>query len=50
MTDQDWTQLAKFSGIDVTPEQVELLYTNELIEEVNKIDINVAIAAAHASR
>ncbi len=50
MTDQDWTQLAKFSGIDITPEQVELLYTNELIEEVNKIDINVAIAAAHASR
>ena len=32
MTDQDWTQLARFSAIDITPEQVSALYTDELIE------------------
>jgi hypothetical protein len=25
MTDQDWTQLARFSAIDITPEQVSAL-------------------------
>jgi NitT/TauT family transport system substrate-binding protein len=46
MTDQDWLQLAKFSAIDITPEQVKSLYTNDLIDEVNKVDIKVALEAA----
>ena len=50
MTDQDWTQLARFSAIDITPEQVSALYTDELIEEINKIDINVALSAAHRAQ
>ena len=50
MTDQDWTQLARFSAIDITPEQVSALYTDELIEEINKVDINVALNAAHRAQ
>jgi NitT/TauT family transport system substrate-binding protein len=46
MTDQDWIQLAKFSAIDVTLQQVSSLYTNELIDEINKVDINIALDAA----
>ena len=46
MTDQDWLGLATFSGVEITPTQVATLYTNELIEDVNKVDIKIAIDAA----
>jgi NitT/TauT family transport system substrate-binding protein len=46
MTDQDWLNLAKFSDITITPDQVKSLYTNDLIDEVNKVDIKTALDAA----
>lgn len=46
MTDGNWLDLAKFSGIDITPEQVKSLYTNELIDDVNKVDVKEALEAA----
>jgi NitT/TauT family transport system substrate-binding protein len=46
MTDQDWLGLAKFSAIDISPQQVSSLYTNDLIDEVNKVDIKIALDAA----
>ena len=46
MTDDQWLSLAKFSGIDITPAQVKSLYTNDLIEDVNKIDVKIALDAA----
>ncbi len=45
MTDQDWLALAAFSAIEVTPTQVSSLYSNELIDDVNKVDIKVAVEA-----
>lgn len=46
MSDQDWLALAAFSAIEITPAQVASLYSNELIDDVNKIDINIAVEAA----
>jgi NitT/TauT family transport system substrate-binding protein len=46
MSEQDWLSLAAFSGIDITAAQVASLFTNELIDDVNKVDIKVAIEAA----
>ena len=42
----DWLNLAKFSDITITPDQVKSLYTNDLIDEVNKVDIKTALDAA----
>jgi len=47
MSDTDWTKLAQFSGMQITPQEVHALYTNELIDEVNKIDPQIALRAAH---
>lgn len=46
MTDQQWLSLAEFSAIDLTPQQVGSLYTNELIDDVNKVDVKEALEAA----
>jgi NitT/TauT family transport system substrate-binding protein len=46
MADQDWLDLARFSDIAITSDQVRSLYTNELIDEINKVDIKVALDAA----
>jgi NitT/TauT family transport system substrate-binding protein len=48
MTEAEWLNLARFSGIDISPQQVQALYTTELIDEVNKVDTQIAIAAARA--
>lgn len=48
MTDADWLKLAQFSGMQITPEQVHALYTDELIGDVNKIDPQIALRAARA--
>lgn len=47
MSDADWTKLAQFSGMQITPEEVHALYTNELLGEVNKIDPQIALRATH---
>lgn len=49
MSDQDWLKLAQFSGMEISPQQVQALYTNDLIDEVNKIDPQIALRAAHKS-
>jgi hypothetical protein len=46
MSDQDWLALAGFSAIEITPAQVASLYTNEMIDDVNKVDIKLAVEAA----
>jgi NitT/TauT family transport system substrate-binding protein len=46
MSDADWTKLAQFSGIQITPEEVHALYTDDLIAEVNKVDSQIALRAA----
>lgn len=46
MTDKDWLDLATFSDISITPDQVKSLYTNDLIDEVGKVDIKIAQDAA----
>ena len=49
MTDAEWLSLAKFAGIDITPQQVQSLYTTELIADVNKVDPQIALKAARAA-
>lgn len=46
MTDDQWLSLAAFSAIELTPQQVGSLYTNELIDDVNKVDVKEALEAA----
>jgi len=46
MSDKDWLDLAQFSDIAITPDQVKTLYTNDLIDDVNKVDIKIAHEAA----
>jgi NitT/TauT family transport system substrate-binding protein len=48
MTDKQWLDLANFSGIAITPQQVQALYTSDLIDEVNKVDPQIALRAARA--
>lgn len=48
MTDAEWLNLAKFAGIEITPQQVQALYTTELIDEVNKVNSKIALDAARA--
>lgn len=48
MTDGDWLKLAKFAGMDITSQQVEALYTNDLIADVNSVDPQIALRAAHS--
>jgi NitT/TauT family transport system substrate-binding protein len=47
MDDSQWLDLAHFAGIEITLQQVHALYTTELIDEVNKIDPQIALRAAH---
>lgn len=47
MTDQDWLGLAKFAGMDTDERLIRSLYTNELTADVNKVDVNIAVQAAH---
>jgi NitT/TauT family transport system substrate-binding protein len=49
MTDQDWLGLAQFTGFDLEPSQLHNLYTDELIDDVNKVDVNIALRAAKAA-
>jgi NitT/TauT family transport system substrate-binding protein len=46
MSDKEWLDLAAFAGIEITPQQVQSLYTAELIEDVNKADPQIALEAA----
>jgi NitT/TauT family transport system substrate-binding protein len=48
MSDKEWLDLARFSGISISEEQVKSLYTTELIDEVNKVDTKIAADAARA--
>ena len=48
MTDKNWLDLAEFSDIAITTEQIHALYTDDLIDDVNKVDISVALDAAKA--
>jgi NitT/TauT family transport system substrate-binding protein len=48
MSDAEWLNLAKFSGIDISPQQIQALYTAELIDDVNKVDPQIALRAARA--
>jgi hypothetical protein len=38
MADKDWLDLAAFSGITITPDQVKSIYTNDLIDEIGKVE------------
>jgi NitT/TauT family transport system substrate-binding protein len=46
MSDEDWLKLARFSDITISTADVESLYTDDLIDDVNKVDVKVAIDAA----
>ena len=46
MTDQDWLGLAKFAGMDTDERLIQSCYTDELIDDVNKVDVGVAVRAA----
>jgi NitT/TauT family transport system substrate-binding protein len=46
MADQDWLGLAKFAGMDMDERVIRSLYTDELIDDVNKVDVEVAVRAA----
>lgn len=48
MSDKEWLDLARFAGIEISSEQVKSLYTNELIDEVNRVDTKIALDAARA--
>ena len=49
MTDQDWLGLAHFTGMELDVGQLRNLYTDDLIDEVNKVDVNIALRAAKAA-
>lgn len=49
MTDQDWLGLARFTGMELDVGELRNLYTADLIDEVNKVDVNIALRAAKAA-
>jgi NitT/TauT family transport system substrate-binding protein len=42
MSDEAWLSVARFMGVEVDPQQLAAVYTNDLIEDVNKVDLEIA--------
>lgn len=46
MSDEHWLRVAKFMRMQINPGVVSSLYTNDLIDDANKVDLNIAQKAA----